>query len=429
MTSIERTKKQLIDELVEIRKRNSRKEQELQRLREKYKYIYCEGPALFLTIGMDMKIKDINKATRKNFGYSKSELIGKNVLEFVVPEHRNKASEQLRKALNGEKNPELEIDVYAKDGSVHTVLISRDQVVLYKRDHPIGILIVGTDITNQSELKEELRKSEKKYKAFFENTGMPTIIIEEDNTISLVNTEFERLSGFSKREIENKKKWTEFVAEGDLKRMGEFHRIRIIGSKKAPNKYEFLFINRERNIRNILLSVSLIPDTKRCVASFLDITERKQAAEAISTRNVLLQEKNIALREVMEQVKLEKEKTEEHILTNVDRLVLPLLTRIKEKSSQLDRIYINLLEENLRRLTSPFGREISRKALGLTPKEIEICNMITSGMTSKEIASVLHVSCRTVDTHRANIRKKLELKKRKINLITYLKSLKVTSPL
>ena len=67
--------------------------------------------------------------------------------------------------------------------------------------------------------------------------------------------------------------------------------------------------------------------------------------------------------------------------------------------------------------------KISRKMLGLTQREIEICNMIKSGLTSKEIARVLNVSYRTVETHRNNIRNKLEITKKGINLITYLKSL------
>ncbi|MFK7825461.1 MAG: helix-turn-helix transcriptional regulator [Oligoflexales bacterium] len=56
----------------------------------------------------------------------------------------------------------------------------------------------------------------------------------------------------------------------------------------------------------------------------------------------------------------------------------------------------------------------------LSPKEIQICNMIKNGLTVKEIAQMFHLSPRTVDKHRENIRKKLGLKSKKINLATYL---------
>ncbi len=57
---------------------------------------------------------------------------------------------------------------------------------------------------------EALKKSQNQYRTIFENTGNATIIIEEDTTISICNTEFARMSGYSKEEIQGKKSWTEF---------------------------------------------------------------------------------------------------------------------------------------------------------------------------------------------------------------------------
>ena len=61
--------------------------------------------------------------------------------------------------------------------------------------------------------------------------------------------------------------------------------------------------------------------------------------------------------------------------------------------------------------------------LKLTPREIEICNMIKSGLTTKEISNFLNSSSQTIDKHRKNIRKKLGLTQRYINLTSFLQSL------
>jgi PAS domain S-box-containing protein len=129
--------------------------------------------------------------------------------------------------------------------------------------------------------EEKRRELEEKYRAVFENTGTATIIFDDDMTISMINREAEKLSGYSKEETEGKKKWTEFVAKDELERMKEYHRLRNIEPDAAPKNYEFQFIDREGNIKNILLTIDMIPGGKKRIASLLDMTERKHAIEAL----------------------------------------------------------------------------------------------------------------------------------------------------
>lgn len=123
--------------------------------------------------------------------------------------------------------------------------------------------------------------SEKYYKTIFEHTGTATVIIEEDTTISLANTEFEKLSGYSREEIEGKKSWTEFVNPDDLEKMKKYHHLRRADSDSAPFIYDFRFIDREGDVKNIHLNIGMITGTKKSVASLLDITELKRSQEAI----------------------------------------------------------------------------------------------------------------------------------------------------
>ncbi len=143
------------------------------------------------------------------------------------------------------------------------------------------------DLT-QSELackraEETLREREEKYRAVFENTGTATVVIEENSLISLANTEFVRLSGYSLGEIEGKKSWTEFVVKEDLERMQAQHRLRRQNGEKALRHYEFRFVRRDGDIRNIYLSIDVIPGTTKSVASLLDITEHKRTEEELYT--------------------------------------------------------------------------------------------------------------------------------------------------
>ena len=85
------------------------------------------------------------------------------------------------------------------------------------------------------------------------------------------------------------------------------------------------------------------------------------------------------------------------------------LTPIQKKN-------ISLLEANLKKLTSPFLRNISSFSLRLTPMEIKVAHLVKEGKTSKEIATDLNLSTDTINIHRKNIRKKCGIKGKKQNL-------------
>jgi|GEM_PF-1088788 len=129
--------------------------------------------------------------------------------------------------------------------------------------------------------KNALLESEKKYRSIFESTGTAILIIEEDMTISMVNSQFKKLCGYSKEEIEGKKKWTEFVTKEDLEKIKRYHSQRRINPGSAPISYEFRFKGRDGKIKDIFLTVGMISKTKQSIASLLDITESKKTREEL----------------------------------------------------------------------------------------------------------------------------------------------------
>lgn len=162
----------------------------------------------------------------------------------------------------------------------------------------------------------------------------------------------------------------------------------------------------------------------------LEITGRKQAEEALRESELQLREqrnaleqKNTARQEVLRQIESEKRKKEEDVMANVQRLLLPVIKRLKRKGTRFDRRQIDLLEKNVGALTSTFGGRISMPRLELTPREIEICSMVRNGLSSKEIAQLLNTSHRTVEIHRGRVRKKLGIVRQGVNLSSYLQSL------
>lgn len=186
---------------------------------------------------------------------------------------------------------------------------------------------------------------------------------------------------------------------------------------KASLSFETKRITKDGRLLDIWLTLGALVDESGVVYAIStierDVTDRKRVEAA-------LEQKNIALRELLEHVEIEKKMIKEQVHANVENLLLPILKKIKIKSG--DDKYLELLEHNLRDMTSSFGMKITDVHLRLSPREIEICNMIRSGFTSKEIAKALDITYKTAERHRNNIRKKLGIVKKDINLVTFLQS-------
>ncbi|MDD4253783.1 MAG: PAS domain S-box protein [Methanofollis sp.] len=146
---------------------------------------------------------------------------------------------------------------------------------------PLYLADVITDISGLKKAEEALKASEDRYRTLFENSGSPLIIVEEDTTISLVNREFEKISGCTKEDVEDRMRWTDFVADpAELERLMEYHRLRWTESESAPRVFECHLCDRYGTVRNVLVTAAMMPGARQSIVAIVDITERKKAEEA-----------------------------------------------------------------------------------------------------------------------------------------------------
>ena len=147
-----------------------------------------------------------------------------------------------------------------------------------------------------------------------------------------------------------------------------------------------------------------------------DITEQKEAEQA-------LENKNIALYELLAAVEEQKHRIERQVQASVDRIVMPLLNDLSRGLPPGQEKQLEAVRAALREIASPFAERLSRQVEVLSPAEVRICEYIHSGMSTKDIAHALHVSPATVNKHREHIRRKLGLVGKDVNLTTHLAGL------
>ena len=247
---------------------------------ERYRSLFNTANLLIQSVGPDGVFRLVNKEWQKSLGYSEKESSKMRFTDVIKKEECEHCNNFFSEITKGK-------DLY----DVETVFVAKNGKEIYVRGnvHPVmkdgkffSTIGFFMDITERKNIEEELRNSEKKYRAVFENTGNATCIIESDNTISLVNSRFTELSGYSKSETEGKKKWVNFITPEYLAIMKNYHRLRMRrNGPQPPSEYEFDMIDKNKNVKHIFLTICLMPGTDKSIASLVDITEKKKTEEAL----------------------------------------------------------------------------------------------------------------------------------------------------
>ena len=110
-----------------------------------------------------------------------------------------------------------------------------------------------------------------------ENTSTALVLLDQNTIIQACNTAFEVLSGFTRKEVEGKKSWLDFVAKEDQRRVKRYYLLRRLDPPSSPSTYEFKFVTRDSSIRDVLVNISPVAGSKNLVATLLDLAEYKQA--------------------------------------------------------------------------------------------------------------------------------------------------------
>ncbi|MCZ3372191.1 CHASE4 domain-containing protein [Methanobacterium veterum] len=151
---------------------------------------------------------------------------------------------------------------------------------------------LSTSVNNMlgslQESNSNLEKSEERYRMIFENTGTAMVIIGEGMAINLVNDEFEKMTGFLKGEIENKKNLMNFVVKDHLDKIENHHSFNEFKDKNTLNSYEVQLKTKNGDIKDLFATFGFIPETKQALISFIDVTDRKKAEEELKRHAALL---------------------------------------------------------------------------------------------------------------------------------------------
>ena len=329
----------------------------------------------------------------------------------------------------------------------------------------IGILGIDLDITDQKKMELALRESQQRYRALVETTSDLIWEVDENAIYTYCSPKVKDILGYSPDQVLGRTLFDFMPNDKSKSVAGLFQEI--INRRKAFAGLEN--VNRHKAGHEVVLETSGVPlfDDNGKFVGFRgidrDITKRKQAESAleklneelerrvekrtvelmetnrqlkkeIDERNQVedklrvktrdLEELNTALKVLLRKRDEDKLELEEKIVGNVKELIFPYLKKlIRGNFGEREKTFLEIVESNLEAILSPFARTLSSKFIKLTPAELQVANLVKLGKTSKEIAALGNLSFKTIEFHRDNVRTKLGIKNKKINLRTHLLSL------
>jgi len=244
--------------------------------------VFDATSAVVLVLNTDGAMVWMNRAGRRFTGYSQGDFSPPLSLRLFSKAGHDKIEAVLQEALSGTKPSSFDLPVKCADQTIKKirwhVLVMEDEDAQASK----WVVLCGDETACLGAQTADFDLTAERYRLFFENAGIGMMYIDEDTNIILVNKEFEKLMGYSKTEVEGKMQWPVLVAHADdLERMMEYNRLRKIEPALAPTTYNTKLRHKNSDILDVIVRVTVIPQTTFRLVSFLDMTQERKAEEAI----------------------------------------------------------------------------------------------------------------------------------------------------
>lgn len=154
-----------------------------------------------LHIDLTGKVLYVNNKLCSMVGYSREELLGKDIVKALRldREAATKTNQRLKDSIKGKKD-RYELNVTTKSGEQRIFEVSGAPI----RDiqgKVIGLLSLQTDITERKRANDLLRASEAKHRSLIEHMNEGLVLLNSKGTITFVNNQFSKLTGYTETEL------------------------------------------------------------------------------------------------------------------------------------------------------------------------------------------------------------------------------------
>ena len=196
-------------------------EKALRESEQKYRELVEKANSIILKMDLAGNLTFFNEYAEGFFGFPREEILGKNVIGTIVPptESSGRDLEQMISRLlsHTEEFQENENENITRDGRRVWVRWS-NQAIRDERGGPVGVLSIGSDITDHRRLDEQLRASERRFRDLADLLPQPIFEADASGTLLFANRQAYQTFGYEPGEIQGKVQVLDMIAPEDRAR-------------------------------------------------------------------------------------------------------------------------------------------------------------------------------------------------------------------
>ncbi len=290
----EETNLQLQREIIE----RTKVEKELRHAQKYSRGLIDSSLDMIVATDIDFNINEFNAAAESTFGYTKEEILGKHISTLFSDD--NETGKVLER-ISEQGSLANEIINKKKDGTFFISFLSAS-VLRNEQGEVVGAMGVSRDITAIKKAEEELRLSEERHRAIYDQAYIGIARIAKMGRFLLVNDRLCDMLDYSADELYKKTFYELGVPEEVEESLVDWDQL--LSGKIKNFSREQTYIRKDGEILSANVTVSLVRDANDnpnyFVAVFEDITERKEYEQQLEES---IKEKEVLLKEVHHRVK------------------------------------------------------------------------------------------------------------------------------
>ncbi len=230
--------------------------------------------------GDKTRILEWNRAAERIFGWSRTEIIGRDLLKYLLVDDDIYVFRQIMDLFQTSNSPHnYQNECLVKDGN-NVIINWFNTPINDKRRNRLFVLSLIEDISERNQAQEALRTTNQSYQALIQGSPLAIIILDEKWCINLWNPAAEKIFGWNEKDV-LKKKLPMLI---DSQRDSLKKHLKQVYQGKSLSGIELKVLNRDRKELDIDISMAPLTNVEESINGAImlatDITDK---ADALTT--------------------------------------------------------------------------------------------------------------------------------------------------